>query len=189
MGRKDRDNITLVKLLDPDFKIKKITIPSLQREYVQGRKEAKKIRNSFIKTVFEEVICNSNKVHFEFIYGLVKEEGELIPIDGQQRLTFLFLLHWFFACVEDKEKEFRGIFVNSGESRLTYETRETAKQFFDKLVTDGFALCSAIKTSKDKPSELIKNQIWFNEKWGCDSTIEGILVVLDKILEKWKKQN
>lgn len=76
-----------------------IEIPAIQRDYVQGRGftiEEQDKRDSFvdklIKHISEEDI---EPCHLEFIYGAESEKSEsFIPLDGQQRLTTLFLLHW-----------------------------------------------------------------------------------------------
>ena len=73
-----------------------IVIPPLQRDYAQGRENdsaIEQIRNSLIEELFDSLV-NNKKLVLNFIYG-EKEEGRFIPIDGQQRLTTLFLLHWY----------------------------------------------------------------------------------------------
>ena len=77
----------------------KIEIPIMQRDYAQGRQKEKTVRNNFleaIKTTLED--DKTQKLNLDFVYGVVKEEKEekiLYPLDGQQRLTTLFLLHWY----------------------------------------------------------------------------------------------
>ena len=72
-----------------------VTIPIIQRDYAQGRlsKEVEQIRNELLNTLYNAAHIDE-KVDFDFIYGSV-EENEFIPLDGQQRLTTLFLLHWY----------------------------------------------------------------------------------------------
>ena len=74
----------------------KIIIPPLQRDYAQGRKknaEIEQIRNSLIEEIFESLVTNKPLV-LNFIYG-EKADSRFVPIDGQQRLTTFFLLHWY----------------------------------------------------------------------------------------------
>ena len=76
-----------------------IEIPIIQRDYAQGREREEKKRNRFLDALYKAV--NSEGINLDFIYG--SETGEedkkkkLIPLDGQQRLTTLFLLHWYAA--------------------------------------------------------------------------------------------
>ncbi len=76
----------------------KIEIPIVQRDYVQGRNEAKhkEVRDKFIDDLFNCLTRNNKPIDLDFIYGKVHDDA-FIPIDGQQRLTTLFLLHWYIA--------------------------------------------------------------------------------------------
>ena len=77
----------------------KIIVPIIQRDYAQGRKDDLKIeqiRKTFIQHVLEKINQNSHKSDLDFIYGSVVDE-QLKLLDGQQRLTTLFLLHWYLG--------------------------------------------------------------------------------------------
>ena len=73
----------------------KISIPTIQRDYAQGRKDAAIIRDKFLDEIFNRLDKEEN-LFLDFVYGSI-EDGKFIPIDGQQRLTTLFLLHLYFA--------------------------------------------------------------------------------------------
>ena len=87
--------------------IEKIVIPMIQRDYAQGRQTTavNKIRERFLQSLYEGIEGNTPIV-LDFVYGDVKE-GILTLLDGQQRLTTLFLLHWYFAKRENIEEEGR----------------------------------------------------------------------------------
>lgn len=72
-----------------------IRIPQLQRDYAQGREgdSITQIRETLIDE-FYEAILDDKQLILNFIYGDKKDEV-FTPIDGQQRLTTLFLLHWY----------------------------------------------------------------------------------------------
>jgi hypothetical protein len=74
-----------------------IEIPLIQRDYAQGRTDgrATDIRARFLD-VLHDALTNGTKVGLDFVYGDV-EGGTLRPLDGQQRLTTLFLLHWYLG--------------------------------------------------------------------------------------------
>ena len=83
----------------------KISIPIIQRDYAQGRMDSKSsnIRNKFLDEIFNR-LDNDENLFLDFVYGNI-EGDKFIPIDGQQRLTTLFLLHLYFAKKENKECE------------------------------------------------------------------------------------
>src|SRR5690554_592843 len=89
--------MTFIELLE---KYNKIQIPIIQRDYAQGRTDhkTKMIRESFVKDLHNAIKPGSNNIHLDFIYGYENEidsQKHFIPLDGQQRLTTLFLLHWY----------------------------------------------------------------------------------------------
>ena len=103
-------------------KIDRITIPMIQRDYAQGRKKAsgkngQMVLNStgqkFINEVFSTIVFDASdkQLELDFVYGSVKTEKEekndtavdvtyFNPLDGQQRLTTLFLMYWFIGGAE-----------------------------------------------------------------------------------------
>lgn len=79
-------------------KVKRIVIPKIQRDYAQGRenKKVSKIRDRFLDALYQ-AITEDKPIKLDFIYGEIKENRDFIPLDGQQRLTTLFLLHYYAA--------------------------------------------------------------------------------------------
>lgn len=147
-----------------------IEIPIIQRDYAQGRKskEVARIRNRFLTSLYEALTQN-NPIKLDFIYGDIKEK-KLIPLDGQQRLTTLFLLHWYIARHEEKdEKDFS--FLKS----FSYRTRYSAREFCQSLIdyTPDF--------TKEKITEDIEDQSWMPLDWRNDPTISSMLTMLDAI--------
>ena len=77
--------------------LKKIIIPIIQRDYAQGRKgtDVTRIRERFLDSLYKAV--TEKPITLDFVYGDIDSEGNMTPLDGQQRLTTLFLLHWYAA--------------------------------------------------------------------------------------------
>ena len=73
------------------FKNKTIRIPLLQRDYVQGGKE------SIISPFIDYLVDENHASDLNYIYGYT-EQGCFVPIDGQQRLTTLWLLYLYSAA-------------------------------------------------------------------------------------------
>lgn len=153
----------------------KIVIPIIQRDYAQGRRNPKveEIRDRFLDRLLQAV--RGNPVTLDFIYGDIDKDGVMTPLDGQQRLTTLFLLHWYGAkrtkLTPDKYAFLRG---------FSYETRYSARDFCEYLIeyTPSFSLEGPL-------SEEIKDQAWFPLDWEMDPTISAMLVTLDSIDEKF----
>lgn len=103
-----------------------IRIPKIQRDYAQGRKNdiATEIRDRFVHTLVS-AIHYGHSLELDFIYGSDRDKA-FEPLDGQQRLTTLYLLHWMLDCDLYDEK--------TDLSLLTYKTRETSSDFCQELV-------------------------------------------------------
>ena len=86
--------------------VSSIVIPQIQRPYAQGRTDGVStyIRNTFLDEIFENLSSNDNEIFdLNFIYGIIKpnnDEFKLELLDGQQRLTTLFLLYWYIINAE-----------------------------------------------------------------------------------------
>lgn len=153
--------------------IKEIEIPIIQRDYAQGRENDKvnRVRERFLDAIFE-ALNNKKPLTLDFVYGEV-ENGKLIPLDGQQRLTTLFLLHWFVAKKENiEENDYEYL------NHFSYFTRPSSRDFCKKLVKHTPAFNMTI-------SEELKDQSWFQYQWHNDPTIKGMLVMIDAINQKY----
>ena len=43
-------------------------------------------------------LVSDKEYHLDFIYGTGgTDQGEFLPLDGQQRLTTIFLIHWVLS--------------------------------------------------------------------------------------------
>lgn len=152
-------------------RISSIEIPLIQRDYAQGRtsKDVEDVRNTFIE-VLVGALAGGDPVSLDFIYGKVtKESGVFHPLDGQQRLTTLFLIHWYLASATGD------LDASHPWTRLTYATRPSARLFCESLVHH------PLPEDEDVPSDWIKDQPWFLHTWQNDPTIDAMLVMVDAI--------
>ena len=148
----------------------KIEIPIIQRDYAQGRKKEGKVRGRFVEFLIQAFVTQA-PVELDFVYGNVrKEDGKsaFIPIDGQQRLTTLWLLHWFLAVKEGRLGE-----IVSWMQKFSYETRPSSHSFCERMLSESFPS----KELKDI-KEYIINQKWFDNEWLNDGTVSGMLQML-----------
>lgn len=180
----DTKNYTFIELIENNNLC--IKIPTIQRDYAQGRIKEDKIRKGILHSV-RDTLLNSKKLNLDFIYGNIdtsNNEHEFIPIDGQQRLTFLFLLHWYLAVTTGKENfsKYKKILCRkNGFSKFSYHTRASAKEFCDVLVSQKF---KNIEFSEEVSlSEYIKGSTWFYSSWLSDPTVSSMLKMLENIHE------
>lgn len=159
----------------------RIEIPIIQRDYAQGRKTTEEIRNTFLNSLKEKLESNEN-IDLDFVYGSINSENKFIPLDGQQRLTTLFLLHWYLAYTSNKIEDFRNIIQENDKSKFTYETRISSREFCDALLNNDFD----VESWKQRTlSDIIKDASWFYYSWEQDPTIKGMLIMLDAIQVKF----
>ena len=106
----------------------KVEVPILQRDYAQGRKgeHEKRIRGQLLEDMKLAILGEKPQLNIHFVYGKA-ENGKFIPIDGQQRLTTLFLLH-LYAFRNDNESPKTELL-----HKFTYETRVSSRRFLRKL--------------------------------------------------------
>ena len=187
------------------IKIDKIEIPMIQRDYAQGRKNingdnhedsnelnatGEKFINELIAALSSE--SNSTEMELDFVYGSIKEIYEggkklnyFYPLDGQQRLTTLFLLYWFIGGAElepQAKKELSEILSN-----FYYATRTSSNVFCEKLVSElnnnkiQFLLRSNDEDAKITLVSQIENLAWFYNSYKLDPTVSAMLNMLDRI--------
>lgn len=148
-----------------------IEIPIIQRDYAQGRIDKEEIREKFLTALYTALLDNK-AIRLDFIYGS-KQNNTFQPLDGQQRLTTLFLLHWYAAVRIESN--------NSTElevlKKFTYETRISSREFCSDLVNSSIRV-----SSKDYIiSNDVINSNWFFLSWKSDPTIDSMLRTIDHI--------
>lgn len=166
-----------------------IQIPILQRDYAQGRTEEGEVRTLFLNSLFDALNvddCDTRQpLDLDFVYGNFEEGDQkaFSVLDGQQRLTTLFLLHWYLAVDNKRLDDFRERFVTgvTGKScsRFTYKTRPSTTEFFNALTARDITL------SKVNISAQICNSQWFYLSWQQDPTVQACLNMLDAIQERF----
>lgn len=158
------NKLNIINLL----KKQKILIPLIQRDYAQGRKSEEKKAKKFLEAIKKGL---QNGLSLDFIYGY-QENKNFIPIDGQQRLTTLFLLY-FYANLEGKFDEE----LLKSLQNFNYEVRESCSDFLKALVeTENYKMLK-----KRKIRQNIENQKWFFKSWKNDHSINAMLQMFEWI--------
>lgn len=152
--------------------VQRIEIPIIQRDYAQGRDSGTvaRIRANFLDAL-HDALTTRTPISLDFVYGDVVG-GTLRPLDGQQRLTTLFLLHWYLAWRAGSLEQ------ESGWKRFEYATRPSARRFCECLVES-----SPPAGAKLRP--WFEDQPWFLHTWQHDPTIQSMLVMLEAIDERF----
>lgn len=178
-----------------------LVIPKVQRDFAYGRKEEKveKVLDGLLSSIFDALIDKKINI-LDFVYGgsYVKKSGKssgMIPLDGQQRLTTLFLLFFFASLLGKKSTGENGEnpIVPIDEKELDfllgfkYETRITATEFCSLLIKD--LRKKLIEKYKYNPENnniksLIIDDSLFVPSFFNDPTINSMLNVLEVIERK-----
>jgi hypothetical protein len=157
-----------------------ISIPSIQRDYAQGRDEEKRIRDKFLDVLFA-TMTSGDGIVLDFVYGSIDRIDEnqyFIPLDGQQRLTTLFLLHCYVS-----ERELDGEKLKAHRTALghfSYATRYVSRQFCEKLAQGNWSVSPS-------PRKSIMNQPWFYSVYSNDPTVRSMLTMLEAIHEQYER--
>jgi hypothetical protein len=164
----------------------RVEIPIIQRDYAQGRTDNKtnKIRNDFLTVLFDfiqakHVQAPDKELELDFIYGFKNAQEKdrklsFIPIDGQQRLTTLWLLYWLVSVKEKVSTQEQSFLSN-----FLYETRHSTSEFCKKVIsfTPDF--------NKETIVLEIRNQPWYFETWDYDPSVQAMLIVLGDIEKRY----
>ena len=149
-----------------------ICIPRLQRDYAQGRESVKvrDIRRDLLSNIFSGSSLSLNMIFGDVDDKTLPGEKRFIPIDGQQRLTTLYLLHLY------AHKNIEGFTVNN-LYKFCYETRKSSEDFIKALLKYDWPHVEEGETL----GNAIKNCPWFWWTWSNDPTVSGMLTVLSDI--------
>ena len=162
-----------------------ITIPIIQRDYSQGRtagkssKEIQYIREELVKKLINAIKDEKTELMLNFVYGKKEKLNQIdtvdnlvfIPVDGQQRLTTLYLLHWY-------------IFAKAKipfEKPFLYKSRKTTEDFCERISQNPRLASNDIN--------FIRDEIWFNHSHECDPSVCSMLTMLKTIENESHSQN
>ena len=161
----------------------RVEIPVIQRDYAQGRADQHIVRDDFLKSL-HDALCLPKEdptlpLDLDFVYGSVVN-GSFQPLDGQQRLTTLFLLHWYLAWVDGCSEDLRTRIITSGRSRFSYEVRPGSRDFINALAN--YVPDISAGECQDIVG-MITDQSWYFRSWRFDPTIRAALSMLDRMHE------
>ena len=148
----------------------KIVIPILQRDYAQGRRGKEYLRHRFLLELKSALDDENKFLTLDFVYGVTNADNSIAPLDGQQRLTTLWLLHWYlaFRTGQLSKDEIKNVL-----RKFSYETRVSSREFCQQLCD-----LPIINDNKQSLLNYIRQQPWFFSAWKQDPTIQAMLRML-----------
>lgn len=152
-----------------------IIIPIIQRDYVQGSNSNQEKRNKFLDAIFAK-LKSRKPMNLDFVYGRTVEGDGFVPVDGQQRLTTLFLLLWALAnkCGDKtRTKEFE---------KFSYKTRVSSRRFCELLVASEYELKPGIR-------EELQQNTRYDVSWDCDPTVLSMLDMLEELALRLERED
>jgi hypothetical protein len=172
-----------------------LIVPEIQREYVWGN-NSDVLEKFLMELEQKDSLCeachhihSSKNINVGFLYSYkpsyVKYESERILdeflIDGQQRITTLFLLLLYRATIEDRIDDFMTICradENDLEMAFNYKVRSLTQQFLMQLIqhakNEGQVAFEFITDLDNTPS-------WFLDDYKKDPTIMSMISALRSI--------
>jgi hypothetical protein len=126
MGNKMSEYLNLKSVSEILKKEQNFYIPSYQRGYKWGKSQVEKLLEDI-----DEFSKNKTEEEFYPLQPVVvfkKEENELEIIDGQQRITTIYIILKYL--MEERKKN---IEKNNSLPKITYETRENSEKFLEQI--------------------------------------------------------
>ena len=157
----------------------------LLKKYLRERER----RDNFVTQLISALEQpNTNPMQLTFIYGTkdntgvhsMRHDESIVPIDGQQRLTTLFLLSWILThkqTDEDYKKHGNIAEFEKGMRSFSYKTRPSSGAFCSSIMNE------QIKHTSGSISEILKAQSWFGNDWNMDPSVSAMLQMLDRMEE------
>ncbi|MEE9368272.1 MAG: DUF262 domain-containing protein [Pontiella sp.] len=161
---------------------------------IKGLQDQKKIEENkrAIEAMLSAVEGYSNTLDLNVSYDVettergvdVQHHTTFVPLDGQQRLTTLFLVHWYLlkrCSLDDADALLMHL------NHFSYLIRPSTKQFCGELIKQPLPELDDLGALSDA----LKNESWFFQFWIKDPSVKGMLNMLDEIhrqIGEWSQQ-
>lgn len=149
---------------------------------IEGRERAKNARlhQQAVETLLGTVKQYANQFSIDVqtsisAQSLVEANTlRFVPLDGQQRLTTLFLLFWYIHMRQGQNIQAPWL------ANFKYNNRKAALAFFQALSNPDFIKTVYAGLMPDL-EEQIRGYTWYLSKWDYDATTSGALTMLQAI--------
>lgn len=170
---------SLITILE-DEGLEQFVIPEIQRDYVWSTKDVK----DFYQYIIEGFKGDKSDVpYLGFIYAYNDRDYpyKYILIDGQQRLTTIFLL--LLGVHHKIGKGLPEYMFTRGELKVEYKVRQSTTDFMESLVS----FCANNPGIAFK----VRDQIWYHKEYDGDRSIQNIInnfVIIRKWLQDFNEE-
>ena len=159
-----------------------IEIPRIQRDYTYGSltEKTEEVLNKMLTSIHDALLDPDKEFILDFVYGSRNDNNTFEPLDGQQRLTTLFLLYLYAGWTSGAPLD---------AFHFNYSTRDNTADFCQSLVSNGTFKFNRICWqcgSCTKISDQIRDCAFFRPSFSDDPSIKSMLNVIDRIDEKFK---
>lgn len=153
-----------------------VEIPRIQRDYTygSGTEKTEEVLGKLLSDIYRAITDPSKELILDFVYGNRNSGNNFQPLDGQQRLTTLFLLHLYASW---------GDASGMPALRFSYSTRDNTAAFCDAITNRSKFTYAFIGDTID---EQIKDCAFWRASFNDDPSIRSMLKVLVDIEERFK---
>ena len=179
--------------------VEQIVIPEIQRDYVWKSEQVEglltSLQSDYEKFVKEEINVTADNeeikrlfvnyykkqqfaanIGFIYAYNDAEYKGKYFLIDGQQRVTtiYLLLLNLFIATGE--KEDFKNKYFKEKQLKIDFKVRESSHDFFKNFIE--FCLDNDFGEVADFEIDFKKEllcQYWYFDEYKNDKTIQSII--------------
>ena len=196
--------------------VEQIIIPEIQRDYVWKKEQVEglltSMHNDYEKFTKEEINVTADNdeikklfvnyykkqqfasnIGFIYAYNDAEYKGKYFLIDGQQRVTTVYLLLLNLFISTDEKEDFKNKYFKDKQLKIDFKVRESSHDFFKNFI--GFCLdqdFTAVDDFETVFSKALFSQYWYFDDYKNDKTIQSIIcnyVTLNSFVEKNKLQS
>lgn len=187
-----------IKELFSNKNIEAVVVPEIQRDYVWGTEQVEGLLRSIFEdySIFEKTneqvnitikedkslektlteyyktIKYNTSIGFIYAYSDFEYPDKYFLIDGQQRLTTIYLLLVVIASEdEDFRNKFSKLYFKNGKSFIEYRVREASLLFLNQSIAHAI----------EKKDTKLEEQYWYYSFYKNDKTIQSIIKNLKTI--------
>lgn len=187
-----------IKELFSNKNIEAVVVPEIQRDYVWGAEQVEGLLKSIFEdycifektneqinitinedrslektlTEYYKTIKYNTSIGFIYAYSDFEYPDKYFLIDGQQRLTTIYLLLVVIASEdEDFRNKFSKLYFKNGKSFIEYRVREASLLFLNQ----------SIAHTIEKKDTKLEEQYWYYSFYKNDKTIQSIINNLNTI--------
>ncbi len=166
------DNYPLIEILEYR-NLEQFVIPEIQRDYVWKEKDVLDLLN-YIYEGYTGEMADKPYLGFIYAYNHADHPYKYVLVDGQQRITTIFLL--LLACHHRLGKGLPEYLYSSQRLKIEYKVRQATQDF----------LLSFVEHCNEYPGDdfIIGEQIWYHEEFDNDRTIQSVITNFE-VIKSW----